>query len=249
MLRSFVPAVALSCLACVAHAASDSAAVAKPPPLLVVQSRPSGISFRLSGPRTLVGRTPMTLQDALNGRYELESLEPGFHRWRRTLDLQSGKPDSVWMKLRGKTAAGAGIRSLIIPGWGQAYDGHPAASIGFLVACAAGAGGALTLQSVYIERRDDLNAAYQAVAKKSTAASRAALADAKDRFDRARLWRGIVTSTAGALWGLNVLDAMVRLPRFHAIRADLEFAPGLGRPGSASSHPGDLALARVSASF
>ena len=249
MLRSFVPAVVMSCLACVAEAAPDSATVAKPPPLLVVTSRPSGISFRLSGPLTLVGRTPMTLQNGLAGRYQLETLEPGIHRWRRTIELDGTRPDSVRMMLRQKTAAGAGIRSLIVPGWGQAYDGHPVASIVFLIACAAGAGGALTLHSVYLERRDDLNAAYTAVAKKSTPASRAALADAQDRLDQARLWRGIVTTTAGGLLGLNVLDAVIRFPRFRAIRADLEFAPGPGRPGSASTHPGDLALVRVSASF
>ena len=45
--------------------------------------------------------------------------------------------------------------------------------------------------------------------------------------------------------GAQASGAVIRFPRFRAIRADLEFAPGPGRPGSASTRPGDLAPAAI----
>ena len=249
MLRSFLMAAALLARAGLAHAAPDSTAAAKPQPRLVVLSRPAGISFRLEGPRTLVGRTPMTLQNALAGRYQLESLEPGFHRWRQTLDLRGSSPDSVWMTMRMQSAAGAGARSLILPGWGQVYDGHPAASVFWLITSAAGAAGALRMQSIYLERRDDLDAAERAAAKKTNPTTLAAVERARDRWDQARLWRGIVTTTAGGIWGLNVLEAMIRFPRFRAGHAELELAPATMRLGSRLPHAADHVLARVTTRF
>src|SRR5204862_7503856 len=125
---------------------------------------------------------------------------------------------------------------------------HPAASASFRIACAAGGGGALTMQSIYLKRRDDLLAAEQAVAAKSTPATRASVDQAKDRFDSARRWRGIVTTGAGALWGLNVLDAMIRFPRFRAGRAWFEIAPGPPL-GSRLPPAAGAALARFGARF
>src|SRR5688572_7694376 len=105
----------LAPLAAPAACAQDSA----PTGSLTLVSRPSGVAVRITGDREITGRTPLTLEGGLVGRYHVRSIEPGYEPWRRSITLDGASDDTLWMKLRPKTALKASLRSAILPGWGQ----------------------------------------------------------------------------------------------------------------------------------
>ncbi|MBI1796584.1 MAG: PEGA domain-containing protein [Candidatus Eisenbacteria bacterium] len=183
---------------------------------LTIMSRPSGASFRLIGDQSVVGRTPMTLDRGLAGRYRVWGEDIGYERWKRAIALDGVTADTVWMTLKTKSGLMAGLRSFIIPGWGQFYDDHPGRGTVFMLAGLATGAGAVYAQSVYRNRVDDFqaaDAAYQAATTPaeiaSTFAARtAASRRAQDAYD-ARRW---VAIGGAALWGLSWLEAAISVP-------------------------------------
>ena len=192
---------------------------------LTVMSRPSGASFRLVGEQVIMARTPIVLERGLMGRYRLESTEPAYNRWHRTLDLNGAIGDSVWMTLSRKTAAAAAVRSLVIPGWGQGYSARPAASAFWLTTGILAGGAAGTFEYIYHGRRNDLDDAQQLASSSPTPANLAARQTASDRLDDARRWRGIAVVAVGAVWGLNFIDAIARFPQIREGQMSFEILP------------------------
>ncbi len=218
----------LALLATVTLAATAAAQTSNPTGSLIVMSRPSGASFRLVGGQVITARTPIVIERGLSGRYRLQSLEPGYNRWSRTLELNGVTADSVWMTLSPKSAAAAGLRSLIVPGWGQGYSARPAASAFWLTTALLVAGGAATVQVIYQQRQDDLTAAEKALAAASNATTLAAHDRAAQRFDDAKNWRGIAGGVAAGVWGLNFIEAIVDFPRIRAGQVGLTVVPAPG---------------------
>src|SRR5690349_18087226 len=205
---------------------------------LTVLSRPSGASFRITGEQVVVGRTPMTLARGLTGRYEVRSLEPGYATWRRVVNLDGVNADTLWMTLQRKGAAGAGLRSLIVPGWGQFYSSRPGLGATFLAAgVAAGAAVGVTAWR-YHTRADDYDAAnarYQAATTQSEIdAAFAARQSASDRAEHAYQQRQVTLGVAGGVWGLAVLDALLHFPKVSEGGVSLELAPPQPGAGAAS---------------
>jgi hypothetical protein len=199
-----------------------AAQTATPPGSITVLSRPPHAAFKLIGDQTIMGRTPMTLERGLNGHYRIESNQPGFGHWDRTIDLSGAIADTVWMTLTRKSAGGAFARSLFIPGWGQAYSERPLVAAAWLVA-AAGAGTMVAICSIqYRNRQDDVNAA--------TVTSRPG---ALQQLDDAQQLKNIALGAAGAVWGLNLIDAVLNFPSLPAgMSLELSGAPA-GRGASA----------------
>jgi hypothetical protein len=196
---------------------------------LTVLSRPSGASFRITGEQVVVGRTPMTFARGLTGRYEVRSLEPGYATWRREVHLDGVSADTLWMTLQRKGAAGAGLRSLIVPGWGQFYSGRPGMGATFLAAgLVTGAAFGLTSWR-YHDRVTDYDAAndrYQAATTQSAIdAAFAARQSASNRAEDAYKQRQIAMGVAGGVWGLAVLDALLHFPKVSEGGVSLELAP------------------------
>jgi hypothetical protein len=188
---------------------------------ITVLSRPAGAAVRLAGEQVVVGRTPITIQHGLVGRYELRTLEPDYGTVKRTLFLDGISADTVWITLHPRSAGGAGLRSLVMAGWGQGYGHHPGRGVAFFcVALAAGAGVTVT-EVRYRHRLDALRDAvpsYQAEASK--------------RADDARKLRQIAIGTLAGVWGLNVIEAMVHFPSVPSDRMYLSIVPP--DPGSHS---------------
>lgn len=196
---------------------------------LTVLSRPAGAAFRLEGEQVVIGRTPMTIDRGLTGRYELKSLDAGYSTWSRTLFLSGTAADTVWITLHARGAAGAGARSLVMPGWGQAYGHHPGRGVVFFCATAA-VGAALAVSAVrYQDRLDtyrDADALYHSATTVSDVeAAFQARARASDRAEDAYKLRQIAFGTLCGVWGLNVLEAMIHFPSLPSDRMSLSIAP------------------------
>jgi hypothetical protein len=212
---------------------------------LTVLSRPNGAAFRLLGEQGIVGRTPMTLARGLSGRYVLQSAEPGYEPFRRSIVLDGLRADTVWMALRAKQPWSAAMRSLVLPGAGQFYSGRSNSGWTYLIATAAAAGAFAVTAQRYQQRVDDYDQAdarYQAAATVGEVAAafearRKASQDAEDAYDLRQIALGV---TAG-VWALGALDAMFLFPRYGGgpLWMGVETRPGPdGRPQA-------VALARV----
>lgn len=198
---------------------------------ITVLSRPSGVAFRLAGEEVVTGRTPITLERGLRGRYRVTGFEHGLESWRGRITLDGVRADTVWMTLRPKSVLLAGARSLLVPGWGQFYDDHPARGWIYLGAVAAAGITLAVFATHYSDRVDDYDAAdarYQSAGTLDAVA--AAFADRKrasERAEDAYRRRQIALGVTGGLWGLSLLDA--------AFSAESGRAPvglGLGRAGT-----------------
>lgn len=170
---------------------------------LTVMSRPGGAAVRITGDQSVVGRTPFTLDRGLVGRYVITGSEIGYERWRRAITLDGASADTIWMTLSEKNAAMAGLRSMIIPGWGQFYDDHPGRGSIFLGAAILAGAGYVFADLRVNDRVEDLSAAT----------TPAEVERATERLEDARDVRKYVLIAGGAVWGLSVIDAIISVPR------------------------------------
>jgi hypothetical protein len=200
-----------------ASAAPAFAQPAGPTGSVTLMSRPDGASFRIQGDVTVVGRTPMTLNRGLAGRYRVFGSEIGYSRWSRTMEFDGMSADTVWMTLHQKSGFMAGARSLILPGWGQFYDEHPVRGVMFLIGGLAAGAGVGVAELRYRHRVDDFNAAeaaYQAAQNQADAnAAFAARERAGDRAEDAYQLRRVLMGAAAAVVGISVLEAAASVPR------------------------------------
>ena len=226
MKRSVVPFVLAALLGLAPPA---RAAIPTPTGTLTVLSRPPGASFQIKGAVEISGRTPLTLAPRVTGRYELRSTEPGFNTWRRGLNFDGVSPDTVWMTLRRKSLAGAGLRSAVVPGWGQFYSSHPASGSAFLGAAAlAGAGFGLSWLR-YQDRQDGVEEARARLNASTTAAqvsaARAALQAAVNERDGALRLRRIAQGVVGGVYAISFIETLVRFPTVSKKSVTVSIAP------------------------
>ena len=159
--------------------------------VLTIMSRPVGASFRMVGDREVAGRTPLTLRHGLTGLYVIESTESGYETWRRTIQVDRAGLDTLWITLHPKSRLRAGLRSIILPGWGQFYSeragwGWTHMIIGVGLATTAG---------VYAIQYEDRK-------------------DEPGRVDPARERMKNWTAAAAGWWAFSSLEAMMSFPDF-----------------------------------
>jgi hypothetical protein len=198
-----VRAALLSLLLAVGAVAPALAQDSGPTGSLTLMSRPAGASFRIEGDVTVVGRTPMTFDRGLSGRYHIVGYEIGYDRWSRTVMLDGVSADTVWFTLGQKNAFMAGARSLILPGWGQIYDEHPVRATLFMLSAVGAGVGVGIAQWRYRDRKDDYAAAVGTTNEAHAAA----------RLDHARQFRLIMLGALGGVVGVSVIDAAASVPR------------------------------------
>ena len=160
---------------------------------LTIMSRPDGAWFRVAGDQAVVGRTPVTLDRGLVGRYHVSGGEIGYERWRRSITLDGVTADTLWMALKTKSGLMAGVRSMILPGWGQFYDDHTDRGTFFLAAGLA-AGAAVGITDIRYHHRLDESPLNP------------------KRVDDARKLRSVTIGVAAGVWALSVLDAVAFVP-------------------------------------
>jgi len=120
------------------------------------------------------------------------------------------------MRLVRKTPLRAGLRSAILPGWGQQYAGQTGKGVVFMIAEAAALTGVVWTE---IERQgaeddyDDARAAYESADQIDEMED--AYAEMLRQFDELDKWherRKLWSYAAAAVWLANVLDATLLFP-------------------------------------
>jgi hypothetical protein len=196
---------------------------------VVVDSRPPGAAVYIEGAFTVVGRTPLKIDRPLYGPYKIRSWKYGFEEYSSELQF-TGENENIMIVLRRKTPLKAGVRSLVIPGWGQMYTDQRMKGFLFGAAQLGTVIGSLMSHSSYLEAKDDYNAAVAEFERNQKSYSdRGPLLEEVVRrqreldkaFDRRRTWLWV----AGSVWAFNVLDAIFFFPRDHSKLYDMRLTP------------------------
>ncbi len=183
---------------------------------VVVDSAPPGAVVELIGQTVYRGVTPWKLDRGISGAYEVRAYKAGYDEWDGYVLLSAARKDSLFIRLSRKTPLGAGLRSAIVPGWGQYYTGQKAKGTLFLAAELGALAGVLWTN----EKRDDAQSDYTAARLEYLAADQVdeieskylAMKSAFNELDRWHEKRKQWSYAAAAIWLANVLDATILFP-------------------------------------
>jgi hypothetical protein len=183
---------------------------------VTVVTDPGGAIARLVGDAEVAGVTPVRFSQPLFGVYELVVSKPGYETHSTWVVLDPSRDLQFDVSLAAKTRLKAALRSAVIPGWGQLYTEHNGKAWLFAGLTVASGVAYLIADHRFDEKYDD----YQGVRSRYNAASTTA--------ERSRLWhdlsaakrdaydaedvRRITIGAAIAVWGLNLLDALISSP-------------------------------------
>lgn len=92
---------------------------------VVIKSNPPGASIELVGDYTIIGQTPCHIRQETAGRFQLKVRKTGYEARNQFVDLQFATPNVFEIRLAPKTRWKAGLRSGLLPGWGQFYAEKP----------------------------------------------------------------------------------------------------------------------------
>ncbi len=194
-------------------------------PFLTVDSDPPGAVVVLRGPYEWVGRTPWRINRDVSGTYRVEAHLPGYESWSGEMTFGPGAVQNVRIRLSHRTTMKAVLRSMVIPGWGQAYTGQSGKSAVFLVSEFAALGGLVWTHELYRTRVDRLADAETALAGAKYGdfeRMQGAYDLAARRADRAYNRRQAVFGALIGVHALATLDALLFHPTGHVTVSDLD---------------------------
>jgi hypothetical protein len=183
---------------------------------ITILTKPPGATVYLRGDQDLVANTPARIPSDISGRYRAEITRPGYETWKGDLTFIPGSANNIEIRLSRKTRFKAALRSLFIPGWGQVYSENK--TRGYLITSGVLASAA-TLY--YLDRRfnnkqsdyDLALAEYNAAARiDEKIALKTFLDDKQNDAYKAETDRNTALALGIALWGYNVLDALLFFP-------------------------------------
>lgn len=185
-----------------------------------ILSRPSGAVVSLKGEYGLAGRAPYTVAHYLKGRYQIKAEKFGYENWSKDFFFTGKGNEKISIKLSPKTRLKGFYRSMLLPGWGQAYSDQRLKG-GVIATAQLAALGALLYQNAqYNEALDDFNFAATAFQQgQSDAVQRpvllaqlnAAQAELDDRYEGRRRW----ALFAASIYFYNLLDLVLFFPSYH----------------------------------
>lgn len=197
-------------------ASSAAFGQSEPGGTITITSRPPGCTIYLSGDVELVTTAPVTLQEKLQGLYVVRALRPGYEIWRSTITFTPGTAQTVNIDLQPKTRLKAGVRSLIIPGWGQYYAGEKPRSVLWGVAALSSGVVAALYESRYRNRKDDWENSRRRFDEATTIEekenARQEVFRLQDRAYDAETDRRWAWGIVGGVWVVNLLDAVIFFP-------------------------------------
>ncbi len=185
---------------------------------VTVTSNPSGTTVVLAGDFTVSGVTPTTFTQNLSGFYRITAYRSGFETHRSSVVLSGSSPMNINLKLSPKTRVKAGVRSLLIPGWGQRYSDQK--TKGALLTLGAVTGGVVLgiLHLKFDDERDkyyDLQDRYNA--EREVAKREELLDDLFNQQKKARdaeQDRKLGGAILAGIWAYNILDAVLFFPDY-----------------------------------
>lgn len=183
---------------------------------VVITSSPPGAVVELRGEHAYSGVTPWRLDRGLSGVYEIVATKAGYENWTGSTSLSAGRTDSLFIRMTRRSQMATGLRSAILPGWGQFHAGHNLKGTVFILAEAGAMTGVLVADS---KREDAMRIHERAVRAYNSAdqvdeieAAYDAMLNAFDDVERWHENRKRWIYVAGAVWIANVLDAALLIP-------------------------------------
>ena len=181
---------------------------------LQINSKPQGAVIEISGKfSSITGRTPFVVPYHVLGTYYIKASKEGYEDRNTSVRLVKEGYNSITIRMSAKTRAKAAIRSMVFPGWGQAYG--QSRTKGLIVGVIQLAFGVYAGYSAIEfasekDQYDKANLAYQqastfeqAQAAKTVLDKQFAEAsDARDTRDTALL-------VAGGFWVYSFFDSMI----------------------------------------
>jgi len=150
------------------------------------------------------------------GAYAVRAVKAGFEVWEGYLVVSTARRDSLSIQLVAKTPLRAGLRSAILPGWGQCYTGQKGKGAAFAIAEVAALAGVFWTDLKHSEAQDDYDdaeAAYESADQvDEIEAAYAELLRAYDDLEKWHEQRKRWSYAAAAVWLANVLDATLLFP-------------------------------------
>ena len=183
---------------------------------VTVQTDPPGAWVTIEGDGSVSGLSPVLFQQPLIGEFRLIATKPGYEKKSTKVLLQPGRPLEFSLKLSPKSRLKAGMRSIILPGWGQRYSERQGRGALF-VGLTALAGVAYLIADhnfdqeleTYQRHQDEYDDLVTAEARQALWPTlRDAQHDAYDTQEIRRVAAGVIAG----LWIVNILDAVLRFP-------------------------------------
>ncbi len=212
--RTTVPVLLALTLAALAALPSDVCAQTTG---FVITSQPPGAVVELSGDLVLRGVTPWRLDRPLSGAYEVRAFKSGYEIWEGYTVLSASRSDSLSIRMTRKTPLKAGLRSAILPGWGQYYTGQGGKGAAFAIAEAAALAGVLWTDAQRPGGPGGLRRRGRGLRERrpDRRDRRGATPSCLRRHDELNNWheqRKRWSYAAAAIWLANVLDASLLFP-------------------------------------
>lgn len=218
---------------------------------VVITSSPPGVVVELSGPQVLSGVTPWRLNRGFEGTYDVRATKPGYSEWRGSTSLSATRRDSLFILMSRRTPLSTGLRSALIPGWGQFHAGENVKGAAFLLAELGAVSGIIYADAKRSDAEDDYlakkriyNSADQV---DEIAEAHEAMLAAFDEYDRWQEVRKRWIYAAGAVWLVNVLDATLFVPSEGG--GTFSGLPDAGGSGLFAAVDADKTVLGVSVSF
>lgn len=191
---------------------------------VTVTSDPVGALIELHGRVRATGVTPFTAIGLPPGTYRARSAEPGYTATGNELVLPLGGQRSMSVNVVPKGRTAAAIRSLLVPGWGQAYSERTTAMAVQRTVSGATLFVASYAALVYSGARSDYDDAYESYrdigaeygdrAGTELESARVAAAAAHGDMMSARGDMQAALTVAAVAWAWNVCDAALFFPGF-----------------------------------
>ncbi len=206
----------LSAMMVMAALAGGASVSAQATGAVTVQTDPPGAWVTLEGDGSVSGVSPALFQQPLIGEFRLIATKPGYETKSTKVLLQPGRPLEFSLSLSPKSPLKAGLRSIVLPGWGQRYSEREGRGTMFLSLTAL-AGVAYLVADHNFDQELENYQRHQAqyddlVSVEERQAHWPALRDAqRDAYDTQEI-RRITAGVVAGLWILNILDAVLKFP-------------------------------------
>ncbi|MBD3161427.1 MAG: PEGA domain-containing protein [Candidatus Eisenbacteria bacterium] len=186
---------------------------------LRLRSDPPGALVILEGEHRWTGIAPWDLNRNLRGSYKVIAQLDGYEHWERTIHLVEGESRELQIRLSPKSAWEAGLRSLLVPGWGQQYAGSSGKGALFFFSAAALGGGLWWADAAYQDRVDDYRdargaylSAFDSGSVEDVEALRGEMQRAEGKADDAYDRRQVVLYAVGGIYLISLVDALFFFP-------------------------------------
>jgi hypothetical protein len=184
-----------------------------------VLTRPIGALVFLDGEYSMTGRTPYTVTYFLKGRYRIRATKLGYEDWKKDYVFNGQGVDKLSIKLTPKTRYKAFLRSMLVPGLGQAYSDHKTRGLVIGVMQFSAAGVLIYRNFKYTDALNEYNAAlknFQAGQKTQEGQAElvAQLLARKAVLDEAYEIRKRWLVITGLIYAYNVLEALIFFPSY-----------------------------------